>query len=166
MSLLVEIVSVLQTIDLRSGRTANSLVLGLPDGLKFQVGIDEASLQVLLARAALATGATSTPEDDPVPSTDEGTTNLTFGSNEVEDPRIEPDQVAVFGVEAPKAQTSQPSAGHKAVEIQGQVPRVRKQKPAMDDMGYPVMPANSGGRDPGEIVGTGSNQDEDGVPSL
>jgi len=157
MSTFVEIVSVLQTLDLKSGQTMNSLHLRLPDGSFIAVAIEAPVLQILLEKIALGEGTagvvpqgSTTPTSTPTP--------LTFGTGEVSsDPKIDPDQVAVFGgdVQAPAAPAPVAEA-----------PRGRRQKPAMDDMGYPIMPGGSAGKDPGEIVGQGANQDEDGVASL
>jgi hypothetical protein len=145
----VEIVSILQEVDLNTLGMSNHLVLLLPNKEKIKVPVsDEDAQRILSARTGgeFQPAAPAPPvAEDPIPATE-----LKLNTSEDEEASFE------FGgggtQPEPKTETPAPT------------PR-RKLQVTKNEYGYPVVQGMPG-KDPGEIVGGGTNQDEDGVGSI
>ena len=143
----VEIVSIGQHIDLNSGSVVNQLLLRLPDGSTASAAVDETVVKRVID---LNLGG-SNAQSSMAPMPQEG-----FGpiaDKPFVDSGGEEGNVTVFGGEE-----TQPTPQEAPIMP---TQSMRSRTVPMNSHGYPIVPNN--GVDPGEVVGPGSDVDEDGV---
>lgn len=163
----VELVSLQQRLDLRSGEMYLSISLRLPDGKEIELPLDQdASLLVIRAMR----GSEEVPravESEPMPPPPvmvpaPEMTNMprpNYGDDVQEFVGgDDADSAAVFGgTPAPAPMPPPPPIPQPQI-------RQPSRQVSMNDFGYPIVQRN--GVDPGEITGSGDNADEDGVSSI
>jgi len=177
----VELVSLQQKLDLNSGEMQNSISLRLPNGKMIELPIDNnESLEVIRATRWEAPRQEEMPEPSyaaPAPEPEEveepspigyvspaptsgmptGMPRPSYGNEEARSFAGDDDAeaAAVFGgpvVSGTLGPPPQPQVSSRGRQV------------SMNEFGYPIVPR--AGMDPGEVTGSGSEADEDGVSSI
>lgn len=192
----VDLLDIASHYSLEDGSVTNFVNFRLPDGRVIRALISEESARAVVQARAAQGGLPSPEPPSPSPSpiselsipteapvhvqeTAEGFAQI-FGGDAIGEEEDSGDPWMPSSEAASPQETPPPPVVHRDVSSQVRdyrqrqvdLKKAQKRGPSptrtvpKDEYGYPIPPKGKGGADPREIVGMGSNVDEDGVSSV